>query len=160
MLHPRHHQQDRPERDGLQRLLCGRRLRRGHHRRLRHPQLRLRREPSRRHTHLPHRQKFPRPLRGEALRRKRSRPDRRQHHEPQDRGLSGRELHHADGDDPDPGHRLHQAGDGLLLRGRQRGGGHRASADPRRAGGGERHAHRAERPRRQRARDLPLRGAG
>ena len=85
---------------------------------LRHPQLRLRREPSRRHPHLPHRQEFPRPLRGEALRRKRSRSDRRQHHEPQDRGLSGRERHHADGDDPDPGHRLHQARDGLLLRGR------------------------------------------
>ena len=43
------------------------------------------------------------------------------------------------------GHRLHQARDGVPLSGRQRGGGHRAPADPRLSGGRERHDHRAER---------------
>ena len=44
---------------GLQRLLRGRRLRRGDRGRLRHSQLRLRREPPRRHPYVPHRQKRP-----------------------------------------------------------------------------------------------------
>ena len=43
--HPRHHQPDGHERHGVQRLLCGRRLRREHRGRVRHPQLRLRRKP-------------------------------------------------------------------------------------------------------------------
>ena len=104
VLHPRHHQQDRPERAGLQRLLRGRRLRRGDRGRLRHSQLRLRREPPRRHPYVPHRQKRPGAIQRKALRRERPRSDRRQRDEPQDRGVSGRELHHADGHHPDPRH--------------------------------------------------------
>ena len=81
LSHPRDHQPDGHERHGVQRLLCGRRLRREHRGRVRHPQLRLRRKPPRRHPHLPHRQKLPGPLHGEALRRGRPGRDRQKRDE-------------------------------------------------------------------------------